>query len=62
MPSQNGAGLGNGGHFRQRMLAELLADRWQRPALAVGQSPTTRNPVPEDAIFSHQTLVPRSNF
>jgi hypothetical protein len=62
MPGQNGAGLDHGGHFRQRLLAELLGDRCQRPALAVGQSYTACEPVPEDAILGHQILIPQQQF
>jgi hypothetical protein len=62
MPGQNGAGLYDGGHFRQRLLAELLGDRCQRPALDVGQLYTACEPVPEDASFGHQRLIPQQQF
>src|SRR5262249_39035394 len=49
-------------HFRQGLLAQLLAEHRQGLALAIAQAYTTWELVAQHAIFGHQVLVAQQEF
>ena len=58
----HGVGLDHGGHSRQRLLGQAACQSRPTSALAVGQSHTVRDPIPENAMFGHQLLVSQPKF
>ena len=57
MPAENGVGLDDIGHFRQRLLTQLLTNLGQRLALAIRQPHTACDLVAQDAILRRQEFV-----
>jgi hypothetical protein len=51
VPAENGLGLDDGGHFRQRLLPQLVADLGQSLPLAVTQPHTSLELGAEETIF-----------
>ena len=62
MPGQDGVRFDDGGHFRQRLLAQLLSNVGEGLALAIAQAYTTFDLVTQHAIFGHQVLIAQQQF
>jgi hypothetical protein len=62
VPAKDGVRLDDLGHFRERLLAQLLADLGQGLTLAVTQPYTSLELIAKNAIFGHQILVAQQQF
>jgi hypothetical protein len=62
VPGEDGVRFDDGGHFRQRLLAQLLANLGQGLALGIAQAYATFNLVAKHAIFGHEVLIAQQQF
>jgi hypothetical protein len=62
VPGEDCVRLDDRGHFRQRVLAQLLAHLGQGRALAIAQADATVDLVAKHAIFGHEVLMAHSQF
>ena len=62
VPSKDGVGCDDLGHFLQGLLAELLANLSQCLALAITQLDASLDVIAEHAVFSHQVLIAQQEF